>query len=560
MTRRDFLAAVAAGPLTARLAAQHAAAPLPQFVDIAAKAGVKFRYETSRRAQKYLIETMGGGVAMFDYDGDGRLDLYFVNGAALQESMAGRTPHKSDPRYWNRLYRNNGDGTFSDVTERAGVRGHSYGMGVATGDYDNDGHEDLYVTNYGGNILYHNNGDGTFTDVTEKAGVAAGGWSASACFVDYDRDGKLDLIVARYLDWDFGKNRWCGDEARQFRGYCHPEVFKPATHIVYHNNGDGTFTDVSEKAGFSRLPGNGLGIAFNDFDQDGWPDILVANDALPQQLFRNNHDGTFSEVAIGTGLAYDEDGRVFSGMGVAFEDYDNDGWPDVFIGDLANQKYALYKNRKGTFEYVTPSSGVGAISMLHSAWGAAFVDYDNDGWKDLLVAQSHVMDNIEQTQPSLRYLEPLLLMRNSGGRFEDVSKLSGAPFRIPIAARGIAFGDLDNDGFVDAAVNCLDGSAMILHNEGNANDWIIVDAAGTVSNRGGIGARVHIVSESGIEQWATVSTAGSYQSASDRRVHFGLARDKRVKLLEITWPSGIVQKIENVPANRIHRVEEPRKG
>jgi len=543
------------------LRGQQTAAPaLPTFVDIASRARVNFRCETSRTSQKYLIETMVGGVAMFDYDGDGRMDLYFVNGAALHESMDGREPDKSDPRYWNRLYRNNGDGTFTDVTEKAGVRGHSYGQGVAAGDYDNDGHQDPYITNYGRNILYHNNGDGTFTDVTEKAGVGGGGWSAAACFIDYDRDGRLDLIVSRYLDWNIHKNPWCGDETRNFRGYCHPEVFPPVTHLVYHNNGDGTFTDVTKRAGLANLPGNGLGIAFNDFDGDGWPDILVANDALPQQLFRNNHDGTFTEVAMPTGLAYDEDGKVYSGMGIGFEDYDNDGWPDVFIGNLANQKWALYKNRKGTFEYVTPSSGVGSISMMHSAWGVQFVDYDNDGWKDLLVAQSHVMDNIEQTQPALHYLEPLSLLRNVNGRFEDVSAKSGEPFRIPVAARGVAFGDLDNDGFMDVAVNCLDGKAMVLRNTGNGNSWITIDPVGTVSNRDGIGARVHIVTESGLHQYAMAGTAGSYFSASDRRVHFGLGKDRAVKLLEIAWPSGATQKLENLRANRIHRIEEPRKA
>ncbi|HVX65949.1 MAG TPA: VCBS repeat-containing protein, partial [Bryobacteraceae bacterium] len=419
MTRRALLRALAGGCAAARAGfpkGSQAGAALPTFVDIAARAGVNFRCQSSRTSQKYLIETMVGGVAMFDYDGDGRLDLYFVNGAALQESMDGRLPDKSDPRFWNRLYRNNGNGTFTDVTATAGVRGHSFGMGVAVGDYDNDGRQDLYVTNYGRNILYHNNGDGTFTDVTERAGVAAGGWSASACFVDYDRDGRLDLVVSRYLDWSLQKNPWCGDESRNFRAYCHPEVFPPATHLVYHNNGDGTFTDVTAKAGLGGKAGNGLGIAFNDFDQDGWPDILVANDALPQQLFRNNRDGTFTEVGIDTGLSYDEDGRAYSGMGVVFEDYDNDGWPDVFITDLANQRYALYKNRKATFEYVTPVTGIGAITMLHSAWGAGFVDYDNDGWKDIFAGQGHVMDNIEQTQPSLRYLEPLLLLHNANGK------------------------------------------------------------------------------------------------------------------------------------------------
>jgi enediyne biosynthesis protein E4 len=301
--------------------------------------------------------------------------------------------------------------------------------------------------------------------------------------VDYDRDGRLDLVVSRYLDWDIHHNRWCGDHASGVRAYCHPEAFRPTTHLVYHNNGDGTFTDATAKAGLARLPGNGLGIAFNDFDLDGWPDILVANDALPQQLFRNNRDGTFTETGLAAGLAYDEDAHTFSGMGVNFEDYDNDGWPDIFIGDLANQRYALYRNTKGRFEYVTGPTGLGSLTLLHSGWGTGFVDYDNDGWKDLFVAQSHVMDNIEQTHPFVRYLERLLLLRNMQGKFEDVSQHSGPVFQSLMAARGAAFGDLDNDGFPDVAINVLDGHAVVLHNQGNENHWILINTVGTVGNR-----------------------------------------------------------------------------
>jgi hypothetical protein len=562
MNRRDFLAAVAGQRLwTPRLRGQPRSAPpakLPVFSDVTAKSGIDFLCAASHTSQKYLLETMVGGVAMFDFDNNGRMDLFFVNGAALKESMpAGVEPDKSEPKYWNRLYRNNGDGTFTDVTERAGVRGHSYGQGVAVGDYDNDGFQDLYVTNYGRNILYHNNGDGTFTDVTQKAGVGAGGWSSGACFIDYDRDGRLDLIVGRYLDWDLHKNPWCGDESRKFRAYCHPDVFRPASPLVYHNNGDGTFTEVTAKAGFSGHPGNALGIDFNDFDLDGWPDILVANDALPQQLFRNNRDGTFTEIAESLGLAYDEDGRTYSGMGLSFADYDNDGRPDVFIGDLANQKYALYRNAGQAFDYVTNATGVGAITLTHSAWGTRFFDYDNDGWKDLFVAQGHVMDNIEQTQPLFHYREPLLLMRNVGGKFQDVSKNAGSPFSVPLAARGAAFGDLDNDGFIDIAVNCNDGRALILRNMGNENSWLTVDAVGTVSNRDGIGARVHVVGESGLHQYAIVSAAGSYLSSSDKRVHFGLGRDRRVKLVEIFWPSGIPQQFRDVAVNQHLVATEP---
>ena len=439
------------------------AAALPRFADVTSKSGVSYTTDSSPTSQKYLIESMVGGVGLLDFDGDGWLDIYFVNGARLEDPMTpGNAPDKSDPRFWNRLYRNNRDGTFTDVTEQAGVRGHSYGMGVAVGDYDNDGLPDIFVTNLGRNILYHNNGDGTFTDVTERAGLAGGGWSTGACWVDYDLDGRLDLIVARYLDWNFDKNIWCGDRRPGFRAYCHPDQFQPVTHLVYRNNGDGTFTDVSQRSHVAASPGKGLGIAFNDYDRDGWPDILVANDSSPQQLFRNKRDGTFEETALSLGVAYDDDGRTFAGMGLDFADYDNDGWPDVFINALGNQKYALFRNVKGRFDYATGPTGVGGITMLHSGWGARFIDYDNDGWKDLFVAQAHVMDNIELTQPSLRYREPLLLMRNTNRIFRDVSAESGDPFQVPLIARGAAIGDLNNDGFPEAVINCKDSRALVL--------------------------------------------------------------------------------------------------
>ena len=531
---------------------------LPSFTAIGPARGIQFHHRASHTPQKYLIETMGSGVAMFDYDNDGRLDLFFVNGARLQDPMPSRArPGKTDPQYWNRLYHNNGDGTFSDVTEKAGLRGHSYGMGVAVGDYDNDGFSDLYVTNFGQNILYHNNGDGTFTDVTPQAGVAAGGWSTSACFVDYNRDGRLDLLVTRYLDWDFSKNTWCGEERSRLRAYCHPIHFRPATHILYHNNGDGTFTDVSRQSGIGATPGKGLGVAIEDFDADGWSDLLIANDNWAQQLFRNRHDGTFEEIGAAAGLAFDDDGQAFAGMGVDFADYDNDGKPDVFIDALGGEKYALFRNTGRGFEYVSRTVGVGAITLPHSGWGAKFIDYDNDGWKDLFVAQGHVMDNIEVTDPALKYREPLLMMRNVNGRFQDVSGQCGAAFQIALAARGAAFGDLDNDGCLDIAVNCNDGPAVVLRNQGGSgNHWLMINTIGSRSNRDGIGAKLRLISESGQEQHAMVSTASSYLSASDKRVHFGLGKDRRARLIEIHWPSGAVQRLEEVAADQILTVRE----
>jgi len=556
--RRSFLTALlaeAATPLLFGAPAVHRG-----FEDVAQKAGIRFRHQAGKTSQKYLPETMGSGVAMLDAFGTGRLDLFFVNGAALGDPMAKDSkPDKSDPRYWNRLYRNQGNGTFTDVTEAAGLRGDGYGMGVAVADFDNDGHPDIYVTNFGRNILYHNNGDGTFSDVTEKAGVGSSGWSVSACFVDYDRDGRLDLIVTRYLDWDFSRNIYCGDKKPGGRAYCHPNEYGAATLLVFHNNGDGTFTDVSKKSGLGAVPAKALGITVNDFDRDGWPDIAVANDSFPQQLFRNNRDGTFTEVAVDLGMAFDEDGKTFAGMGIDFADFNNDGWPDVFVNALASQRYAIFENRKGkSFDYVSGATGVARASLLHSGWGAKWIDYDNDGWKDLLVAQGHVMDNIELTQPSARYREPLLLMHNRQGKFEDVSASSGDVFKVPLAARGAAFGDLNNDGFPDVAINCNDGPAVILMNRGgNGNHWLIVNTIGTRSNRDGIGAALRLVSSSGEEQYGFVSTAGSYASSNDKRVHFGLGQATQVKLLEIQWPSGKLQKLEQIEADQILTVREP---
>ncbi len=530
------------------------------FEEVAARSGIGFRHAASKTSQKYLPESMGAGVAMLDYNQDGRLDLFFVNGARILDPMPpGARPDKSDARFWNRLYKNQGDGTFTDVTERAGLRGQGYDTGVAVGDFDNDGFPDLYVTSLGGNTLYHNNGDGTFSDVTAKAGVGGAGWCVSACFVDYDLDGRLDLIVTRYVDWDFDKNIYCGERRPGYRSYCHPNEFPPSTHLVFHNNGDGTFTDVSKKSGLGAVPSKGLGIAINDFDRDGWPDIAIANDSFPEQLFRNNRDGTFTNVATEFDMAYDEDGKTFAGMGIDFADYDNDGFPDVLIDALSGQRYALFRNRGGrSFDYVSGPSGVAGISEKHSGWGAKFFDYDNDGWKDLLVVQGHVMDNIELTQPAFRYREPLVLMRNRKGKFEDVSKECGRIFQTALAARGAAFGDLNNDGFVDVAINCNDGPALVLMNQGgNGYHWLIVNTVGTRSNRDGIGARIRLVLDDGFEQHGFVSTAGSYASASDKRVHFGLGAYTVARLLEITWPGGTVQRVQNVKADQVITLKEP---
>jgi hypothetical protein len=531
------------------------------FEDVTAKSGIRFKQEACHTSQKYLPESMVGGVGMFDYDNDGWLDLFFVNGAKLLDPMPrGAAPDKSDPRYWNRLYKNNRNGTFMDVTEKAGLQGRWYGMGVATGDYDNDGNVDLLVTNLGGNILYHNNGDGTFTDVTAQSGVGGSGWCTGACFVDYDRDGHLDLIVSRYVEWDFRENVYCGGHEPGYRAYCHPDQFSPITHLVFHNNGDATFTDVSKKCGIVNSPGKGLGIAVNDFDGDGWPDIFIANDSVAEQLFRNKHDGTFTEVALTAGLAYDQNGHVFAGMGADFGDYDNSGWPSVFVNALANQKYKLFRNVKGWFEDVTDSIGLGGLTISHSGWGSKWIDFDNDGRLDLFVAQGHVMDNIELTEPRLHYREPPILLKNEPAGFRNVSAHAGKVFSVPMAARGAAFGDLDNDGSIDIAVNCNDSNPLILRNVSNdRNHWLTLNLVGTTSNRDGIGSKIRLTTEDGKQQTAFVSTAGSYISASDKRAHFGLGSSKKAQLIEISWPSGIVQHLESVAADQIVTVKEPAK-
>jgi hypothetical protein len=527
------------------------------FSDVTQKLGVAFDYKASHTSKKYLLETMGPGLAMFDYDNDGRLDIFVVNGAPLADPTPKKTmPAKTGPEYWNRLYHQKSDGTFEDMTQKSGLQGVGYGMGVAVGDYDNDGFEDLYVTAYGQNRLYHNNGNGTFADVTPKAAVAGGGWSTSAAWADLDGDGFLDLIVLRYLEWDF-EDVWCGEHKEGFRAYCHPDFFKPIAPLVYHNNKDGTFTEVSQKLGFAK-PGKGLGLAIADYDRDGHIDVFVANDSMAEFLYHNKGDGTFEEVGLTSQVAVDIDGRTFAGMGVDFADYNNDGWPDIVVTDLANQRYALYQNAgDGSFTYATSATGLGQMTVSHSGWGVRLFDYDNDGWKDLLIAQGHDLDTIELTYPNLRYREPMLLARNTGKTFVDVSPQSGGVFRLPWVARGMAIGDLDNDGRLDAVVTTNDGPLHILHNQtSDSNHWLLLKLVGHRSNRDAIGAEVSITTASG-SQYATVSTASSYLSSSDKRIHFGLGKEKVAQKIEIRWPSGIRQTLKDVPADQILEVSEP---
>ncbi len=532
-----------------------------RFTDVTSDAGVAFVHQSSATSNKYLVETMGGGVALLDYDNDGRLDVFFTNGAKLDDPMPeGKRPDKADAKYWNRLYRQLPDGTFADVTEKAGLTGmpqNYYGMGVAVGDYDNDGFEDLYVTNFGGNTLYHNNGDGTFSDATSRAGVGASGWSASAGFFDADNDGKLDLFVTRYVDWTFQTNRYCGEKKPGYRAYCHPDNYAGVANVLYRNNGDGTFTDVSTKAGIANPNGKGLGVAFADYDRDGYTDIYVANDSVQSFLYHNNRDGTFTEEGLVAGVGFNEDGKTFAGMGVDFADYDNDGRPDIIVTDLSNERYKLFhQNADGSFRDATNTSGLGGLTLLFSGWSTRFLDYDNDGWKDLFVAQGHVMDTIEKTSPNLTYQQPPLLLRNESGRFSRVEP--GDAFTQNWAGRGAAFGDLDNDGDIDVVLSNVGQKAVVLRNDGgNRQNWLTIRTVGTTSNRDGIGCLVNVVSHSGLSQSFTINTAVGYLSASDKRLLVGLGSDATAKLVEIRWPSGVVQRFENVPARQTLTATEP---
>jgi enediyne biosynthesis protein E4 len=523
------------------------------FTDIRKAAGITFQQDSTQTEEKLYLETMGTGVAWLDYDQDGLMDLFFVQSAATDAYTPAHALRSA-------LYHNNGDGTFTDVTEKTGLAGVGhYGQGVAVGDFDNDGYPDLYLTGYGSAILYHNNGDGTFTDVTSKAGVGdVGQWSTSAGWFDYDKDGYLDLVVTNYIEWSSKNNIWCGDHRPGYRAYCHPGNYRGERIKLFHNNHDGTFTDVSDASGVGKPEAKGMGVVLADLNNDGWTDIAVANDTWPNFLFFNKHNGTFDDVSLISGLAASEDGRYEAGMGIDAEDVDRDGWLDVYITHLDFELNRLYHNNgNGTFTDATYSSGIGNKVMNLSGVSMKFVDYDNDGWPDILQVNGAMVDNVQLYHSEVTYKEPLLMFRNLGkGNFEKVSETLGADFMRPIAGRGLATADFDNDGDMDFAVNVRGDYPEVMRNDGgNTNHWLEVLLIGTKSNRDGIGASLKLTAQ-GFVEIEQAKGGMSYMSASDPRIQFGLGKRTKIDALEIRWPSGQVDKLTNVPIDKIIAVKE----
>jgi hypothetical protein len=540
-------------PLRAQPALPSAAAIPVRFTDVRQAAGITFKQDATMSEEKNYIETMGNGLGWIDYDQDGLMDLYFVQSAAAEWYKPPR-PLRSA------LYHNNGDGTFTDVTEKAGVGAEGlYGQGVAVGDYDNDGYPDMLVTGYGHTILYHNNGDGTFTDVTAKTGVAdEGNWSASAGWFDYDRDGYLDLLICNYIQWTPQTNLWCGEHKPGYRAYCHPDNYRGERLKLYHNNHDGTFTDVSDVSGVSKPEAKALGVVLADFNNDGWPDIMIANDTWPNFLFFNNHDGTFRDVSFTSGVAASEDGKYEAGMGTDAADVDGDGWLDIYVTHLDFELNRLYHNNHDeTFDDVTFISGLGNKSIFLSGVSARLFDYDNDGWVDIFQANGSMLDNINLYHTEVAWEEPKLMSRNLGeGKFEKVSNQLGPDFTKPTAGRGSAVSDFDNDGDLDIAVSNSNDYPQLLRNDGgNANHWLEIMLVGTKSNRDGRGAALKLVSE-GFVEYRQAQGGMSYMSAQDPRIHFGIGQRKTIESLEITWPSGIVDKLTNLPVDQIVTVKE----
>jgi len=553
ITRREFvrgLAALSSGTVHSRaLPVLQSPGSTIVFENTIQASKIDFVLKNSVSPQRYSIETMTGGVAVFDYNNDGLLDIFFTNGAEIPSLV------KSNSSFHNKLFRNNGDGTFTDVTERAGLAGVGYSMGVAAGDYDNDGFVDLYVTGFDRNQLFHNNGDGTFTDRTEKAGVSGvlkrgKPWSVAAGWIDYDNNGLLDLFVVNYLDYSLSTAHSC--KTGNIVDYCSPNEYRGTPNILYRNNGDGTFTDVSQQSRISQYSGKGMGVAFADYDGDGFTDIFVSNDSIPNFLLHNNGDGTFTDVGLQAGVAYNENGKAVAGMGTDFRDIDNDGMPDIFLTAMYGDSFPLYRNAgKGPFDDVTETTGLAAMTSRFTAWGTGIFDFDNDGNKDIFAAGSAILDNSMEVNHK-PYPLPNFLYRNLGNmRFKDVSEEAGASFSVPAAHRGAAFGDLNNDGKIDIVVTVLNGEPQLLMNRSqNHNHWIILKLIGVTDNRDGLGTRVKITTAKGV-QYNQATTAVGYNSSSDKRLYFGLQNATVVDQIELLWPTGVKQVLNHVTADQI---------
>ena len=522
-----------------------------QFVDVTQKAGIHWKHVDGRSGQKYFMETLGSGAAFFDYDADGDADLYFVNGASLPGYIAEETPT-------NRLYRNNGDATFTDVTKVAGVGDTGYGHGCAVGDYNNDGQLDLYVTNYGTNRLYRNNGDGTFTDGAEAAGVTESRWSTSCAFADYDRDGDLDLYVVNYIVFDIAVNPWCGLKEKDLRAYCEPDNFPAQSDSLYRNNGDGTFTDVTKSAGIYNTAGKGLGVVWGDYNNDGAPDIYIANDSTENLFYHNNGDGTFEEIGFMVGVALSEDGAAENGMGTAFGDWNNDGWFDLTVTNYAQQTNTLYHNdTDGFFTDATATTKTAQVTYPYLGWATAFIDYDNDGYQDIFVANGHLHENLSELGQEGTYGQRNLFFRNNrDGTFTESSGTLGAGMKLEDVSRGATFADYDLDGDIDVVVTNSNTPPRILRNDGgNRKNWLQIRLIGRSGSTDAIGARVEITT-GGLTQTREVRSGDGYLSQRDLTLHFGIGDYEQVDSIVVRWQNGMEQSIRDIAANQVLSLKE----